>query len=146
MGIYFGTYNRSLDAKHRLQVPTKLVREMPARFYAVKGHEGCLAVFEENDYKNFLGSLQSRSYLDREVRAYIRQVAGSTIILDVDSHGRIAFPSAVAESYGFEAEVNLVGVIDHFEVWGKENYEKAILSHSDDFDDLAQDIAESQVK
>lgn len=146
VGIYFGTYSRSLDVKHRLQVPTKLVKELPARFYAVKGHEGCLAIFEEEAYKKFLETLESRSFLDRAVRAYVRQVAGSTIVLDVDSHGRIAFPTAITEAYGFGMEVNLVGVIDHFEVWGKENYAKAISSHDDEYDDLAQTIAESQVK
>lgn len=146
VGMFFGTYSRSLDAKHRLQIPTKLVAELPARFYAIKGHEGCLAVFEEEAYKTFLGTLQTRSYLDHDVRAYIRQVAGSTIVLDVDSHGRIAFPSAIAEAYGLKGEVNLVGVIDHFEVWGKENYAKAITAHNDDYDDLAQHIVESQVK
>jgi len=144
--MLLGTYSRSLDVKHRLQIPTKLVPELPTRFYAIKGHEGCLAVFEEEAYKKYLETLQTHSFLDRDVRAFVRQVTGYTVVLDVDSHGRIAFPSAIAEAYGFGMEVNIVGVLDHFEVWGKENYAKAITAHDDEYDNLAQKISESQAK
>ena len=139
VGNYFGTYNRVLDDKHRLQLPSKLVGELPARFYAIKGHEGAITVFEENGFKAFLEDLKKRSYLDREVRAYTRAVTASTNILDVDSHGRISLPS-------LEGEVVVIGVIDHFEIFSKENHEALMKDADLRFDELAQIISDHEGK
>ena len=139
VGKYFGTYNRVLDDKHRLQLPSKLVGELPARFYAVKGHEGAIAVFEEKGFDAFLEDLQKRSYLDREVRAYVREVSASTNVLDVDSHGRISLPS-------LEGEVVVIGVIDHFEIFSKEAHDKVMKDAEVRFDELAQTIADHEGK
>ena len=139
MGKYFGTYNRVLDDKHRLQLPSKLVGELPARFYAIKGHEGAIAVFEEKGFEAFLEDLKNRPYLDRDVRAYVRSVTASTNILDVDSHGRISLPS-------LEGEVVVIGVIDHFEIFSKETHDKVMKDADVRFDELAQVIADHEGK
>lgn len=139
VGKYFGTYNRVLDDKHRLQLPSKLVGELPARFYAIKGHEGAIAVFEEKGFDAFLEDLQKRSYLDREVRAYVRAVTASTNVLDVDSHGRISLPS-------LSGEVVVIGVIDHFEIFSKAAYESVMKDADLRFDELAQIISDHEGK
>ena len=142
MGNYFGTFKRTLDEKHRLQVPTKLVREMPARFYSIRGHEGCLAIFDEAEFNSFLNGLKTESYLDRETRAYIRQVTASTNVLDVDSHGRISIPASLAETYGLGNEVTIIGALDHFEIFGEEAFQKAFTANEDKYDDLAQAVSD----
>lgn len=146
MGNYFGTYKRTLDDKHRLQVPTKLVGQMPARFYSIRGHEGCLAIFDEAEFNGFLTMLRTQSYLDRETRAYVRQVTASTNVLDVDSHGRISIPTALAEAYGLGNEVTIIGALDHFEIFGEEAYKNAFFGNVEKFDDLAQAVSDRKEK
>lgn len=142
VGNYLGTFKRTLDEKHRLQVPAKLVGQMPARFYAIRGHEGCLAIFDENDFNGFLDMLKTHSYLDRDSRAYVRQITASTNVLDVDSHGRISIPTALAEAYGLGNEVTIIGALDHFEIFGEEAFRKAFLENEKSFDDLAQSVSD----
>lgn len=142
MGNYLGTFRRTLDEKHRLQIPTKLVREMPARFYSIRGHEGCLAIFDETEFNAFLGELKAASYLDRDTRAYIRQVAASTNVLEVDSHGRISIPTSLAEAYGLGNEVTIIGALDHFEIFGEEAFQNAFVANENKYDDLAQAVSD----
>ena len=96
-------------------------------------------IFEEKGFDAFLEDLQKRSYLDRDVRAYVREVSASTNILDVDSHGRISLPT-------LEGEVVVIGVIDHFEIFSKETHEKVMKDAEVRFDELAQTIADHEGK
>jgi MraZ protein len=41
-----------------------------------------------------------------------------------DSQERILVPPTLREYAGFEKEIVLVGVLDHFEIWSKENWEQ----------------------
>ena len=61
MGMFFGTYQRNLDNKFRLQLPNKLVKEMPEHFYLLRGFEGALSIYEEKDFQKYLSSLEKMS-------------------------------------------------------------------------------------
>ena len=60
MGMFFGTYQRNLDNKFRLQLPNKLVKEMPEHFYLLRGFEGALSIYEEKDFQKYLSSLENK--------------------------------------------------------------------------------------
>ena len=51
--MFFGTYQRNLDNKFRLQLPNKLVKEMPEHFYLLRGFEGALSIYEEKDFQKY---------------------------------------------------------------------------------------------
>lgn len=131
MGKFFGTYSRTLDDKNRLQIPTKLIGQLPSRFYVLRGFEGCLSVYEEEEFQKLLEKLQNLSYLDEESRAYIRLAASSAAELDVDSHGRVALSKQLVDDYRIGKDVTIIGVLDHFEVWDATSYAKYLLAHLD---------------
>ena len=124
VGNFFGTYYRSLDEKNRLQLPSKLVGEMPQRLYVLKGFEGCLSVYEEPEFKALLKRLSELSYLDPSKRRFIRLATSSAVPLDVDSHGRIGISKDLVDAYHIGRDVAVIGVLDHFEVWDKAAYER----------------------
>jgi MraZ protein len=138
MGKFFGTYSRTLDEKKRLQIPTKLVKEMPHSFYVLKGFEGCLSLFEEPEFAAHMAKLESLSYLDRTARDYVRLSSASVMELDVDSHGRITLPTELATTYKFSNDVVLLGVLDHVELWDKAAYEKYLAEKSPRYESLAE--------
>ena len=72
MGMFFGTYQRNLDNKFRLQLPNKLVKEMPEHFYLLRGFEGALSIYEEKDFQKYLSSLEKMSFLEEKARTYMR--------------------------------------------------------------------------
>ena len=141
MGRFFGTYQRTLDAKLRLQIPTKLVKDMPSRFYLLRGFEGSLSLYLEEDFNLYLSTLSKLSYLDSNAIAYVRLASSSVEILEVDSHGRINIGSEIAKRYSISNEVTIIGVLDHFEIWDKKSYEEYLKANEASFESIAEDLS-----
>ena len=141
VGRFFGTYQRTLDAKLRLQIPTKLVKDMPSRFYLLRGNERSLSLYLEEDFNLYLTTLSKLSYLDSNARAYVRLASSSVEILEVDSHGRINIGSEIAKRYSISNEVTIIGVLDHFEIWDKKSYEEYLKANEASFESIAEDLS-----
>jgi MraZ protein len=137
VGKFFGTYNRTLDEKNRLQIPSKLVQEMPSRFYVLRGFEGCLSIYEESEFNALLSKLEALSFLDATARTYVRLASSSASELDVDSHGRITISTELASTYHIGADVTIIGVLDHFELWDKAAYMKYLQDNLSQYEEFA---------
>lgn len=140
MGKYFGTYQRNLDNKFRLQLPNKLVKEMPERFYLLRGFEGSISIYEEKDFDKYLSSLEKMSYFEEKARTYMRLALSSVEEMPVDSHGRISLGQAIVKRYQISNEVVLIGVLDHFEIWDKKAYEEFEAKNSASYEKIAEDL------
>jgi len=138
MGKFFGTYSRTLDDKKRLQIPSKLVKEMPHSFYVLRGFEGCLSIYEEAEFNALMAKLESLSYLSETARNYVRLSSASVEELDVDSHGRITLPKELADGYKIGNDVVLIGVLDHFELWDASAYAAYLQAKSPLYESLAE--------
>lgn len=141
MGKYFGTYQRNLDNKYRLQIPNKLVSALPDCFYLLRGFEGALSIYDKETFDKFLSSLEKMSYMDSKMRTYMRLALSSVETLEVDSHGRITLGSATASKYKISNEVTIIGVLDHFEVWDRKAYDEFEAKNAASYENIADDIA-----
>ena len=141
MGKFLGTYNRSLDSKMRLQIPSKLVKELPERFYAVRGFDGCFSVFLEDGLNRLLDKLEGMDFFGKKERDLIREISSSAKEMEVDSHGRITIDHDLAEKYRIGQEVTVIGVIDHFEVWDRGRYEEYKAAAESGFELEAEELA-----
>ena len=130
MGKFFGTYERLLDEKGRLQLPTKLVEKGTKKLYMLRGFEGCISIYGEDEFNKLIAKLESLDYRNEEDRAYIRLTTASVNELSVDSHGRITLGSAIMNSYRIGSSVTLIGVLDHFEVWDAGEYARYLLKNT----------------
>lgn len=146
MGKFFGTYNRNLDSKNRLQIPSKLVKEIPDKFYLLRGFEGTLAIYEEKEFNEFLSKLEAMSYMEPKARTYLRLSLSSVDILEVDSHGRITLSAAVTSMYKISNEVTIIGVLDHFEIWDRKTYEEYQKNNVSSYEKIAEDLASMATK
>lgn len=146
VGKFFGTYKRNLDNKYRLQVPNKLVKELPARFYMLRGFEGCISIYLEEDFDKLVESLGNMSFMDSKSRAYMRLSLASVDTLEVDSHGRISLGAQNVSTYKLSNDVTIIGVLDHFEIWDSAKYNEFLEKNLDSFEDLANDISAKEAK
>lgn len=145
MGKFFGTYERSLDTKNRLLLPSKLFGEFPKRLYMVRSFEGAIALYPEDSFQGFLSHLESLDLMDPTARAYRRLASASILPLDIDSHGRIAFPTSVRALYSLGEEVTLIGMIDHLELFDKAAYDAYLASESGRYEEIAKDLAAQRI-
>jgi MraZ protein len=62
----------------------------------------------------------------------------------LDKQARVLIPPSLRQYAGLNKEVVLVGVLDHFEVWAKENWAQEDENLQDDLknEDLRNEIAE----
>ena len=141
MGKFFGTYERCLDAKNRLQLPSKLVKETPERFYLLRGFEGAISIYEENEFNAYLANLEKMNFLNEKARTYMRLALSSVEVLDVDSHGRISLASSTMKRYKLSNEIVIIGVLDHFEIWDKQAYEAYQAKNDETYEDIAEDLS-----
>ena len=110
-----GTYDHSIDAKGRVIVPAKFREELGDSFVVTLGLDGCLFVYPQEDWENFVKQL--------------RELPGS-------KQGRTLIPANLREKAGLEKDIVFVGVMCKVEIWSKERW-----AENDDFDNV-DDIAE----
>lgn len=140
MGIFFGTYSRSLDEKNRLQIPSKLLSPLPSKLYSIRGYEGCLSIYLESDFLSLAQKLSSLSYEESKSRAYIRLALSSVSEMEIDSHGRLPLGKELIDLYHIGKNVIIIGVLDHFEIWDEGAYLDYQKKNSGEYEALAEDL------
>lgn len=135
--LFIGKYNRTLDEKGRLQLPSKLIGEQKGTYYILRGYEGCLAVYPEKKFEEWMEGLTELDWNDETNRAYIRLATSSAAEMKVDSHGRILIAREVLDDYQLDNEVTVIGVLDHFEIWDCKAYAHYQLTHGSKFEAMA---------
>jgi len=63
-----------------------------------------------------------------------RFIGSESVQVSVDKAGRICLPEGMARAAGIKDEAMLVGLLDRFEIWNPQSYEKvkasdAVLAH-----------------
>ena len=130
--MFFGSYEHTLDAKGRLFIPSKFRAKLSGSVYITKGFDGCLAIYTKEDFEPRLKEYMSYSYNNKDTRSHLRIHFSSFDEVDVDKQGRLQIPARFLKKENISSEVTIVGVLDHFELWGRnawnkyyeENYER----------------------
>ncbi|MCR5491789.1 MAG: division/cell wall cluster transcriptional repressor MraZ [Bacilli bacterium] len=139
--MFYGTYDRNLDSKGRLQLPSDLSLEEGMTLYVMKGLDGCISIYPEEKFSELTSRLASLNYFKPADRAFIREALSSVKKMKIDAHGRISLTVDLLRAYKIEAEVQIIGVFDHFEVWEPKSYE-GYLASQESYEALAERTAE----
>lgn len=124
---FFGTYFHSLDEKNRLSIPSKLRALLTNKVFLMKGFEGCISIYSEEDFEVLNEKLQTLQFTNPQSRSYIRLAYSSVTELDIDKVNRITLTTQVKNQYKINTEVVILGVGDHIEIWDKQawnNYQE----------------------
>ncbi len=138
VNVFFGSYSRNLDPKGRLMLPRELGIAPGETLYIMKGFEGCVSIYREDNFQEALNKLASLSYTDPDNRAYVRLAASSMKKLPIDSVGRVLLGKDLLKDYAIGKEVTLIGVIDHLELWDAGAYASYLLRNGRDYEALAE--------
>jgi len=63
-------------------------------------------------------------FAEAKAKALRRQLGSKSASVSLDKAGRICLPEAMAKAARIEKEALLVGLVDRFEIWNPERYEK----------------------
>ena len=140
--MFFGKYESNLDEKGRVVIPSKYREELGDKLYLIKGFEGCVSLYKEEDFTNFIDNLKRLQYEKSKVRQYQRLLLESVVELTIDKHGRVLIPTRTLKEYEISSKVTIVGVINHLELWDSIKYDNYKKDNEGNFELDAESLIE----
>ncbi len=120
--MFMGEYNHTIDAKGRLIIPAKLREGLGDRFVVTKGMDGCLLVYDNEEWAKFEDQLKDLPSSQKAARQFVRFFLAGACEAEVDKMGRILLPGNLREFAALTKDVVLVGVGKKVEIWDHDRY------------------------
>lgn len=126
---YNSLYRHGVDEKRRVQVPAKWrPAESGVEFTLIlwpKSKEGpCLRVLPPLEMSELMRDIDAMPNSDPNKVVLKRFIGSESVQVALDKVGRICLPEEMARAAGIANEAVLVGLLDRFEIWSPERFEK----------------------
>jgi MraZ protein len=130
---YNALYRHGVDDKRRVQIPAKWRPGKPGTELTLvlwpKAKEGpCLRVLPPQEMVKLMREVNAMPNSDSNKVVLKRFIGSESEQVTLDKAGRICLPEKMARDAGISDEVVLVGLLDRFEIWSPERYEKVKAS------------------
>ena len=134
--MLLGEFNHSIDEKGRLIIPAKLRDDLGESFVICNGLEGCLFVYSQDEWNQFVAELNTLPRMNKDARIFKRYFFGSASEGSFDKQGRVS--ASLRKAAHLEKDVVLVGVQDRVEIWDKALWEERSMVSEEDLDAIAE--------
>lgn len=138
--MFFGKFYHNLDEKSRLMIPRKMREQINGRLYLLRGFDGCLSVYQESSFNDYVNSLNSLPFTQKTTRDMQRLGLSSVVELEIDKQGRIQIPAQTIIEFHISRSVVVVGVVNHFEIWNKESWDKYEEDNAKKYEETAEKL------
>ena len=130
---YNSTYQHGLDEKRRVQIPAKWRPAQPGTELTLvpwpQGKEGpCIRVLPPERLTELMGKVAAMPSGDPRKLSLKRFIGSESVQATLDKAGRICLPDEMAKAAGISDTAVLVGLLDRFEIWNPERYQKVKAS------------------
>ncbi len=132
--MFFGSYEFNIDDKGRVVIPSKMRDEVGSKLYLIKGFEGCISLYKEEDFQKYISKIQSLPYEKSKVRKYTRLLLSSVVELNIDRQGRMLIPVKTLKEYKIGDRAMILGEIDHIEIRDLDSWNSYKEESSKDFE------------
>lgn len=136
---YNSRYRHGVDEKRRVQIPAKWRPQKAGTELTLilwpKAKEGpCLRVLPPSEMEKLMKAIDMMSNTDPNKVVLKRFIGSESVQVALDKAGRICLPDEMARAAGIRDEAMFVGLLDRFEIWNPQSYEKvkasdAVLAH-----------------
>ena len=145
MATFLGTETYSIDSKNRLVVPASMRRVGSSRkplgaFVLMRGLDGCLWMYAQEDWQRLEELLQRLSTGPRDHRAFARTALVGASKVAVDKQGRITISPSLMGHAGLGKEAVLHGQVGRIEIWAPERFQTGLVTESAAYDALAEKV------
>ena len=124
--MFVGKYERQLDPKGRLALPSDFRPRFEPRCYLAYGQDGCIEVMTPEAFEDMANDLIERQKRGELTLAELRTKASNAFAVAVDGQGRITIDRDLRSFAGIEpgSPVVVSGAFDRVEVWHPESFER----------------------
>lgn len=123
--VFRGTYQHTLDAKHRLTIPSRFREDFEGGLVAVKGVDPCVELWRTHEYEAHVdAATQNYAAMSPELRQTLRLMQGSAFDTALDKVGRVGLTAQLLAHAGLDKDVVLVGTGRCLELWDRARWEQ----------------------
>ena len=126
---YNSSYRHGVDEKRRVQIPAKWRPTKPSVEFTLvlwpKSQAGpCVRVLPPEQMAALMKDISAMPNSDPNKVVLKRFIGSESVQAPVDKVGRICLPENMAKAAGITDQAVLVGLLDRFEIWSPEGYER----------------------
>ena len=126
---YNSRFRHGVDEKRRVQIPAKWrlekgAAELTLILWPREGVGACVRVLPPAQMAKLMRSIDEMPNNDPKKVVLKRIIGSDSAQASVDKAGRICLPDEMARGAGIKNDAVLVGLLDRFEIWNPERYEK----------------------
>ncbi len=142
--MLLGEYEHTLDTKGRLAMPARLREILGNKFMITKGLDGCLFVYDMQQWELLEAKLASLPMNRKTARDYTRFLFAGACEGECDKQGRVLLPANLRRYAGLEKDAVIVGVGSRAEIWdaGKWAAYSAQNENAEEINELAEQLAD----
>ena len=126
---YNSRFVHGVDEKRRVQIPAKWLpqkagMELTLVLWPRNDTGPCVRVLPPTQMAKLVKSIDEMPNTDPRKVVLKRIIGSGSAQASVDKTGRICLPEDMAREAGLKEEVVLVGLLDRFEIWNPQRYQK----------------------
>ena len=125
--MYRGSSFHTIDVKGRIIIPKRfrdVISDRDGHRLMVSRMDRSLVVYALREWEKIESKILSLAEKNDNMRRFRRVFIGGAFECVWDKQDRILVPPTLREYAGLDKEIVLVGVLDHFEIWSRENWDK----------------------
>ena len=122
---FIGEYAHQLDAANRLVIPAKWRTGKSEDFcLIVRGEAGSISALTKTELGKITHGIDSDPRLSPKEKRAKRLPFSTALMATCDRQGRITLDAVLLKKAGLREKVVLVGMIERFEIWSTEAWER----------------------
>ena len=128
--MFRGCSYHTLDAKGRIIIPSRfrdLIRAGGGNGLMVSRMDKSLVAYPFAAWHKIEANILSLAEKSENMRRFRRVFIGGAFECPCDKQERILIPKSLREYAELNKNIALVGVLDHFEIWSRKNWDKENL-------------------
>jgi len=142
--MFRGSSFHTLDAKGRIIVPARFRDIIRANGdgVMVSRMDSCLLAYTFPEWHQIESRILALSEKSETMRRFRRVFIGGAFECTCDKQERILVPPSLRQYAGLDKEIVLVGVLDHFEIWSRDNWDRE-NTHMEE--DMTKEVVRNEI-
>lgn len=144
--MFRGSSFHTIDLKGRIIIPARfrdVIKADGSYGVMLSRMDGALIAYPYDEWRKIENRILSLAEKSESMRRFRRVFIGGSFECPCDKQDRILIPQNLREYAGFEKDIVLVGVLDHFEIWSRDNWNQENMHLEKDMkkEDVRNEIA-----
>ena len=140
--MFRGSSFHTIDSKGRIIIPSRfrvIIKTDGSYGVMLSRMDGALIAYTYDEWRKIENRILSLAEKSESMRRFRRVFIGGSFECPCDKQDRVLIPQNLREYAGFEKDIVLVGVLDHFEIWSRDSWDRENM-------DLEKDMKKEDVR